>query len=306
MIANRTNSLFQGGLFFRLSQRLPYVLVIVSAYLAAQLTWQAVAFWTPAADGRNLVFSPPTYQEEILPNSQWRWLNYVDMYKAPKPSNSPPSTDIKLNVQIYGLINNEQESFAMLKVDKEPAKLYGLKDSLPDGVVLDRIDSDSITLRKGGITRVIPLTTTKSDLWLEAAPIAPQPKEEPNSAKPGKKPRDSVEDVVVAQLSTDYQKEITQFKEKITKDPLGAIKDINVNQVKRDGTLLGWSIQYNINPALLRALGLLPTDVIIEVNGIPAAKLAESPAQIAGLMGLKEYRIVVQRDGALKTFNFKL
>lgn len=314
MNANQT-ALFTSDRLFSLGQRLPYVLIMVAAYLAAQITWELVALSAPAIPvnlNQGEAFSSPAYEEKLEPTSLWRWGNYVDLYKLPPPPKNPPATDIKLKVVITGLVysgEGDEGNVAMLRIEKDKVKVFSEKDELKKSIILDKIASNSIVLRQGDLTKVVEFQTAKSDLFLEAVPDVPETREveiEPQpAAREESRPRDTVEDVAINQLSTDYQQEINKFQEKILKKPLEAIKDVELKPVEENGNLLGWSLRYNVNPALLTALGLLPSDIIISVNDIPAADLASSPREVAELIGLQEYKVVVRRDGAIKTFNFK-
>ncbi len=312
MIANQAG-LFTSDRLFSLGQRVPYVLITVAAYLAAQITWELVALSAPEIPVKQKeVFSSPSYEEKLEPASLWRWGKYVDLYKPPPPAKPPPTTDIKLKVVISGLVYSQEGSLAMLKVEKDKEKVFSEKDKLKKGVILDKIESNAIVLRQGDLTKRVELKVGKSDLFLEAVAAVPETREveleereQPVLREEPELPRDTVESVAINQLSTDYQREINQFQEKILKKPLEAIKDVELRPVEENGNLLGWSLRYNVNPTLLRALGLLPTDVIVSVNDISAAELSSSPRVVAELMGLKEYKVVVRRDGATKTFNFK-
>lgn len=306
MIANPA-ALLTGDRLFKLGQRLPHILIMIAAYLAAQTTWETIALWIPPSlTEQNEVFVPPAYEERLEPTKLWRWSNFVDMYKVPK-AEKPSSTNINLKVAINGLIYSEEGSFAMLKIEKDPVKLFGEKDQLKKGVSLDRIDENSITLRQGDLTKVVELRIGKSDLFLEAAPDVPEviEVEEAPQSREDRQPEDTVEDIAIKELSADYQHEINKFQEKIITKPLEAIKDVELKPVEENGSLLGWSLRYNVNPTLLRALGLLPSDIIMSVNDIPAGELASNPSLVTELMGLKAYKVVVRRDGATKTFNFK-
>jgi len=310
MIANQT-ALFTSDRLFSLGQRIPYVLIMVAAYLAAQITWEIVALSAPAIPVKqNETFSSPTYEEELEPTVLWRWGNYVDLYQPPPQPKATPAKDINLKVVISGLVYSQEGSLAMLKVEKDPVKVFSEREELKGGIILDEIQSNGIVLRQGDLTKLVELEVGKSDLFLEAVSDVPEAREvevkqPPILREEPEPPRDSVESVTINQLSTDYQKEINRFQEKILKKPLEAIKDVELSPVEENGNLLGWSLKYNVNPALLRALGLLPTDVIISVNDIPASELSSSPRIVAELVGLEEYKVVVRRDGATKTFNFK-
>jgi len=308
MIANQT-ALLTSDRFFSRGQRIPYVLIMMAAYLAAQITWEIVALSALAIPVKqNEIFSSPTYEEELEPTVLWRWGNYVDLYQPPTQPKATPAKDIKLKVVISGLVYSQEGSLAMLKVEKGPVKLFSEKDELKGGIILDKIQSNGILLRQGDLTKLVELEVGKSDLFLEPVSDVPETREvrqQPILREGPEPPRDSVESVTINQLSTDYQKEINRFQEKILRKPLEAIKDVELSPVEENGNLLGWSLKYNVNPALLRALGLLPTDVIISVNDISASELSSSPRIVAELVGLKEYKVVVRRDGATKTFNFK-
>ena len=299
------SSLLSADSLWKLLERAPTILVVVAAYFSAQLTWQAYSLSSPLQLDHDVVFNVPAYEENLLPNSQWRWSDYINMYEAPKKKAAP--AEIKINVVLTGLIQNGDESLAMLQIDKGAAGIYVVNDPLKDGVSLAEIRSDGVVLRKGGLTRFIPLVAAKSDLFV--AIRTEERKQEVINREPPDVSRggdNSFEEITVARLPQREQQEIARFQKKATEKPLDVLKDVNINEVKENDTLLGYSIQYNINPALLRALGLLPTDVILEVNNIPVSQIRRQPGLVASLLTTKNFTVLLRRNGALKTLNIIL
>ena len=275
-------------------QHLPLVLVLVSGWLAAQVTWQLMTVFTPPQLVSVNLFTPKAYQEELLPGNTWQWSTWRDLYAKPPPK--PEANQIRIAVQLKGILGTGKQGIAMLKVDKKKEALYSAGDELGDGVKLEEVNLDSVKIRKGTATRVVQLVTKKSDLFLQAAPPrAPEPAPEPTRAE------NKDVQVSVQKLNPKLQVQLNTIQQKVQADPTGVAKDFALDEVKQEGALVGYRLKYKIDPMLLLALGLRPTDVIKEVNGIPVSQLAGNPARINALMGLDQYRVVVERNDRLQT-----
>ena len=137
-------SLAAAGSMLRL--RLPLLFVMASGWVAAQITWQLAAAYTPPQLVSVQLFTPPSYQEALLPANTWQWSVWRDLYAKPPPK--PEANQIRISVQLKGILATGRQGLAMLKVNKKGDALHAVGDHLGDGVRLEEINSDSIKIRK--------------------------------------------------------------------------------------------------------------------------------------------------------------
>ena len=279
----------------RLLGWLPVVLLLVSGWAAAQLTWQVTMYLAPTQAMTEDLFEPPAYKEQSLPDSFWKWSGWTDLYAKPPPT---PQKKIDLKVVVNGILGYGDAGSAMLKVGKKrSASLYFVGDNLGSGVILEEVAINAVKLRKGSLTKTVKLETKGSDLFLEVAPVL-EPAET-SVPVPDTVRRETQNDVVIfpEKLRPEVRQQLESIGEQAQKDPTSLAKDFSLDAVNRDGSVIGYRLRYNLDPALLLSLGLRPTDIVLEVNGIPVERITGNPGTMASLMGLKEYDVRIERNG---------
>ena len=284
--------LSQGFSNFLRLRYIPVVVVCLMGWMTASFFWQVVQlFYNYNEDSAYSLFIPPVYQENLVGDSLWQWTNYNDLYIAPPQVQKPVS--ITLAVTLLGIISSGSKGYAMLKINNGKEGIYGVGDVLQGRAKISSIDLNSITLTQGSEKRVYRLQKKTTNIFLKNAPV-PVKKAAPRP-KPVKK------DVKVSSLNSQDRKEIKKFEDKIISNPLAASNDFDVKEIKKNGSTFGYQLSHRINPELLRRLGLLPTDIVISVNGIPTPSIASNPQVVADLMKQKRFVIVYERQGKSQT-----
>lgn len=262
-------------------------------WISASFFWQlALLFNKPVENNEHIFFISPAYKENLLPDSTWNWTNYKDLYiQAPKSNNE--AVIINLDITLLGIISSEPDGFAMLKIGKGKESVYRVGDILPGGYEISDIDINSITLVKGSARRVYSLTGQVSNIFLKNAPLTKKPSiisKTPVISKPE-----------VYSLNNKDEQVFKEIEEKFIENPLAASNDVDIKEVKKNGSIFGYQIDYRINPELLRQLGLLPTDIIISINGIATPVIASNPKVIPDLMKENRFVIIYERKGVSQT-----
>ena len=277
----------------RLLGWLPVVLLLASGWAAAQLTWQVTMYLAPTQAMTEDLFAPPAYKEQSLPDSFWKWSGWTDLYAKPPPT---PQKKIDLKVVVNGILGYGDAGSAMLKVGKKrSASLYFVGDNLGSGVILEEVAINAVKLRKGSLTKTVKLETKGSDLFLAVAPV-PNPVEIP---VPEEVRREDSDNIVISskKLRPEVRQQLESISKQAQKDPTSLAKDFSLDSVNRGGSIIGYRLRYNLDPALLLSLGLRPTDIVLEVNGIPVEQITGNPGTMASLTGLKRYDVLIERNG---------
>ncbi|MCH9664463.1 MAG: hypothetical protein K0U41_01285, partial [Gammaproteobacteria bacterium] len=109
--------------------------------------------------------------------------------------------------------------------------------------------------------------------------------------------------VSVSSLPRERREKLIEFENKVKANPLAVSGDVDATPISKNGEVYGYRFNYKIDPSLLLSIGLLPTDVIISVNNIPAATIAADTAVASRLWGENKFLIVYERNGAKNTLN---
>ena len=275
-------------------------------YLPAAILF--VLFWQFSALANNLLqifwqqeerlyalYTPPEYKEDFLGEAGWSWSNYKNLYGKIETNAAPT---INLAVTLLGILNLGDRGFAMMKVGKGAEKLYGLGDNVQGRIKLSEIGLDSITLSDGATTKTYSLVKEKTNIFLQRLDAPKTSLITTNPKVPSIRNR-----VSVSALSSNNRQRIVDFERKIRENPLVAANDFDAKAVSKNGRIYGYQVQYKVDPAILRSLGLLPTDIIISVNDIPAATIANNREIMANLANEKNFAIIYERSGVINTLN---
>jgi len=93
-------------------------------------------------------------------------------------------------------------------------------------------------------------------------------------------------------------------------DPQKLLQQIRITPVMKDGELIGYRFNHN-DRALMRAAGLLPQDIITEINGVSVQDVSVQDASgmfslMQNIDQMQELQLVIMRRGIPQQLTLKL
>ncbi len=282
-----------------LAQKNKYIVVA----LVLAFAWQSASVLTNLSQlllskpsGPQVLFVAPKYTELLAGESTWSWSNHKELY-AKIPTNSVPT--ISLKVTLLGIMSSGDNGFAIMKINNAKEKIYKKGTIVSGNTKLKKVDIDSITLSDGNTERVYTIHNQRPNVFLQSLAPTKSLIAAPEKAISTKKR------ISVGSLPKDKRTKIAKFEQRIKDNPLAASNDIDVDPVSKNGKVYGYRVNYRIDPALLLSIGLLPTDIVISVNDIPASTIASDSSIATKLWGESSYLIIYERNGVKNTLNLK-
>jgi general secretion pathway protein C len=182
----------------------------------------------------------------------------------------PEAPETKLNLVLKGVrASANGTGVAMIVMPNNRLSTFAPGETILDGVVLDRIYGDRVTLRKDGRVEALLMASGADRLSVLSSPGDVAPKA---SAGPG------ASDTLISTTATDF------------------LTNLVINPVHRGQDFIGYEIGNRGDADLLERSGLQSGDIIVAVDGISVG--SSSPGELAmKLSSLKKVRLRIDRDG---------
>ena len=278
----------------------------------SSLALQSILQPTPDLSSR-VFYAQQDFQDNLQGEAFWSWSGYSDIYARKTPTAPPPAAKIDAKILLLGIIGyGTDKGYAMMKVDNKAEQLFSVGDIIKANIKVAEVGLDFVVLSSGNLKKSYNLHKEDKNIFLKRHdPPAPKnivsnaPAAQPRPQRPGAvapPPRS----VSISALPKSRRDRFTNFQNKVNENPLSASNDLDVNAVNKNGRIYGYRVNYRIDPSLLRSIGLLPTDVIISVNGIPAQQIAQDTALQNRLMSQKSFVIIYDRNGVTNTLNVNI
>lgn len=262
------------------------LMVVLLAYAMAELTWRII---TPSSS--SLVTSPQN--SNTVQQRQSARLNTIGdmhLFGIAQSNNAKPQNIKKtqLNLALHGVFasTDPAQSVAIIAEGKKAkGRAYKIGDSIKGSVVYE-VKATEVILKRNGRFESLALPR-------ERLPLG-------NNRKTKSQRVSTVRNVQSNQrlrnLRNTFVKNPDKFWRNIRIEP--AIDNVS-------GNVKGYTIRHN-DQKIMRAMGILPGDVVTSVNGQPLT----DPTVAVGLMEQfksgKEFSLTVERNGQLQTINVKM
>ncbi len=257
------------------------VLILVIAWLLAQLTW-ALLPQPPSVAGTGAYTPPPTSaaRQPQAGTIADRHLFGTANQGGGNLNNAPDTT---LALTLHGIVagKNAKDSRALIVAngDEEP---YAVGAALPGGAVIRAIFPDRVLLERGG--RVEALRLPKSDTGQGTTMATTQGDNQPPPP-----------------MSNPVPQNLGELRQQIAQNPQRLMDVIRAMPVQEQGKLTGYRIYPAGNSPIFTQLGLHPGDVVTAVNGIPLTDPAQSMRILAALKTSEQISITMLRNGQTQT-----
>ncbi|MBD3816027.1 MAG: type II secretion system protein GspC [Halothiobacillus sp.] len=255
------------------------ILLATAGVLAARITWlwlaPAPVYVPPAGSGAQA--SEKSQSASVEQIGGWH------LFGQAATPNRPEATKIsasQLGVKLEGIISGSPSPLVMLRVGGE-VRLLQVGDALSAGVSIVSIAPDRVVISNQGRLESIAFPKPQS---LDQAPA-------PSAASlTTANPRD-VSAAAVAPT-------VRALAEKIRHNPQTLLRFVTVSPVQQDGEISGYSLRpVPGQEALMRALGLMPGDVLTSVDGMPVNDPALLPRVMPLLNSGQPLQVQVERGG---------
>jgi general secretion pathway protein C len=268
------------------------------ALIALWLAWRLLLVWStgielgPLLDATEGRPAEPALQQPSGAQSIAAWHLFGDaMQGAPRPTLQAPETTLAL--ELRGVIAGEDPAggFAFIAEPGRAARRYRVGEALPGGATLRAVYADRVLIERAGAEESLRLPRA------QAAKSAPAARAAGASAAP---PSPALAPLTLPGVELQPAIEALRF------DPEAMAREIAVLPVFEGGKLAGVRLSGGRQADLLARLGVLPTDIVTAVNGVPLDSLERGREIVEGLRAAREARVTVRRDGREQTLLLKL
>ena len=251
----------------RISQLIFVLILLLCAYVLAQLSWQVIALFYPnTTQTFNTISSPKISQTIPSQQDYLQRIRAANLFGTPVDNikDSPPKAIVKtdniretrLNITLLGLIKGDNSVAVVNYQGKQGAYKENewIADQGRTKVRLISIETDHIIIENNSVPEKLLLPDAKR----------PQSFSTSSSARSGS-----------ASQSIDFGSDNIQnliggnIREVMSSDPLSLMKYMSLVPEKSGNAMTGYRINAGQDKRLLQATGIKPGDIITHLDGVP-------------------------------------
>ena len=250
-------------------------LVAILAVMIAKIAWLMIEPGGAVARSEPLVQSPRAATDQsrrALTGDPALLVTKNPFAEGVEPvADVPEAPETKLNLVLKGVrASADGTGVAMIVMPNNRLHMFAPGDTILDGVVLDRVYGDRVTLRKNGQVESLLMASGVDRLSVLTSPGEPAP------AKAA--PAGSGSGSTVSTTATEF------------------LTNLAINPVHRGQDFVGYEISSRGDDAMLERSGLRSGDIVLSVNGIPVS--STPPGELAmRLASEKKLSMRIDRDG---------
>lgn len=284
----------------------PIALVAFCAVALVLLVWVLrIALLLAPAGAPAVPPPPPISVEQLVQNAEagaaslaaWHLFgNALPMRDPRAGAQFAPDTGLALVLRGVFAGDDEKVGRAIVADGNNPDRSYAVGDQITDGVTLDGVYPDRITINRGGSVETLRLP--RGELGApSAAANSPRAIVEPGpfaATLPGT--RSTAQPFVTPSVSTSAM-DWNAATSRLGVDAQQIARDVSVQPVMENGRFVGVRLQGGRDATLIAKLGLLPDDVVTAVNGIELDSPARAAEVARSLAQSNAARVTVRRNG---------
>jgi general secretion pathway protein C len=189
--------------------------------------------------------------------------------------------ETQLNLELRGAVAAADERFAhaIIADGSGTEKVYFLKDSVPGGAVLQRVQPDRVILNRGGVLEALLL-----------------PKESGNGSSNPATARRNAQPQSLARRN-----QAPSMQEVVAQNAGGMSEIIRPQPFMPNGELKGYRIYPGRNREQFVGLGLQAGDLVTEINGMTLNNPAQSMEMWRSLADTTQVTLTIEREGQAQT-----
>lgn len=217
---------------------------------------------------------------------------------APGASGAAPATTLSLILRGTFASSDPHTGIAVIAGADGNERAYSVGDEVTPGAHLSAVYPDRIVLRHEGVDESLKLPRDRN-----LAPgdiVKPTPATTSsriaNNAVAGASPIAAMQASTAsnqAPAPADWQQTVARMRQ----NPAELMQRVQVVPVLDGGKLTGVRLSANGDPALMRQIGLMPGDVVTQVNGVAIDSYARAQEIVSHLGNSSSVNVIVLRDG---------
>lgn len=264
------------------------LLVIAIAWLLKEITWQ---FFPQEVD--TPVVNTPV-KPVVRSNTQQNFRRLAAAHilgenravQAPRPTKAP---ETKLNLTLKGVLATDPMEMASAIISQGRAgkeEIYGIGDKMKGGVIIKEIHPEYVVLDRRGRLETLKLQKQSGlgNKGFQRSTTSLSPSTRGNT--PG-------------QVLKKIRKEILKSPTSFGNYALPVV-------VKENGKQVGYRLQPQSQGKLLAEMGIQPSDIITQVNGVKLDKPQNGISALRKLSTANQLNLMVKRNGTEVPLNIRL
>ncbi len=276
----------------RLNNALPFlvsvVLVIALGYTLAGLSWQIYQSMQPAEDTSVVpqtsapVARAQPHQDIRRITRAWLFGKAENSKPAPVQENAPVT---KLNLVLRGVLAANPDDVALAIIAKSQGgkeEIYAIGDNIQHGVTLSEIRPDHVIIDRNGRAEKLVMPKSKGG----GSFISTHNKGQPSAP--------------AAATS------LREVREQIMQNPTSFGEYALPIVVKENGKQIGYRLRPQKKGHLLQQYGLMPSDIITEINGVKLDKPQNGIKVLRELSSASSVSLTVKRGQSYVPLNIQL
>jgi len=278
------------------------VLVVLVAKSASELTWLIFApedvSLSSHQQGRSAPVTPTTRQPRLRTVANLHLFGLAS--KKPVTRTAPidaPKTGLKLTLRGVFAASEAEKAMALIADARGKEKVYKKSEMIFSGVTLYEIYPDKVILERSGSFETLSLPRDK--LSTTSRPRTTSTR----TARPTAQPTSSG---VVRTRTVRAGKRLENLKQELAENPQKFWENVRIEPVYGDNRQVkGYKFNHK-DRQMMRALGLRPGDVIIEVNGQGVSDPSVFSSLLGDLSSQTTISLGIERNGHRENININM
>ncbi len=219
-----------------------------------------------------------------------------EVVSAPVPEDLP---ETKLHLTLRGMIASPDPSMARAII-ADPAKkenFYKIGDKLPGNATLTEIYGDRIVIKRGNNFETLTLPKDALDLAITMPSAAALQNTRRRQTSNGRNVSGRVG-------SKSYT--LKEYRDTLLSDPQKVSDLVRLSQARKNGKFVGYTLNPGRDPRFLSRHGLVPGDVVTEINGVKLDSPTKGFSLMKDIKSAETLELVVDRDGILQRFTLPI
>ena len=275
-----------------------------NAFLSRSLMWLAIAafFYYSSVVFWQLIYpegfqykAPTVSSAPVQSSSQARaqrsWAWFVDSSVVKEPPPPPPS---KIDARLLGVIAQSgadgELGIALIAVKNAPA-VYTVGDELAPGIMLQRVDSSFVTLKRGDLSEILEMERPESIFKTAAEGGEQQPQTGQSARSAG------------ASSPAPNQAFVTspqELKTMLLDKPARLLEAVQLERYQDKEHGPGFRIRPQAgHESVLSMLGLNSDDVLLSVNNTQVTRIPMSQEKLAAILKAGPVKLKILREGVV-------
>lgn len=273
------------------------LLVVVLGIIAAKLMWliitpkQQSTGQTQAVENVAIQSKEKINYGKLIANQHLFGVVEVKkapVIEAPKAAATTKAAPTKLNLKLHGIVayKNSKGGYALISSSSGQQKVYGVGDTLQDGVTVSEIFSNKVALDNRG---------KSEELLLPVKDTRTTKRQKPTTTNSPNLPGINDRNPKSSQLNNPANVDLGAIRQEALSSPQKLLEIASPSPAIVNGKFLGFRVQPGRKRKLFRQLGFRPNDIIVEVNGILLDDASKGAMVLGELSQASDLSITVKR-----------